>query len=339
MMSFDQGRRTRGFCWTRRAAMALMAASVFAGPSSAQDVAKDYPNRRVTLVVPYGAGSTNDIFGRLMAEGLSAELGQPVIVENKPGAGGTVGIGQVVRGEADGYTLAVISTSSVALNRALYTNLTYDPAKDLTPIGIPNTTPNALIVSADQNINTLEELVAKAKTQNPPRYNSAGSGTSQHLSAVLLSKVAGMNAEHVPYRGQEGITGMMGGQTLFGFASVPSVVGLVRGDKLKILAVTGERPSSAFPEFPTFVSKGYPQFAYGEIWYGIAVPSGVPDAIKEKLSAALAKAVASADIKDRLTKAGFDPVPAMSKEERAQFIDRQVKFWGDLVRDSGAKAD
>jgi tripartite-type tricarboxylate transporter receptor subunit TctC len=274
-----------------------------------------------------------------MAEGLSAELGQPVIVENKPGAGGTVGIGQVIRSEPDGYTLAVISTSSVAINRALYANLTYDPAKDLVPIGIPSTTPNALIVSADQNINTLDELIAKAKTQSPPRFNSAGSGTSQHLSAVLLSKVTGMNAEHVPYRGQEGITGMMGGQTLFGFASVPSVVGLVRGGKLKILAVTGERPSSAFPEFPTFASKGFPQFTYGEIWYGIAAPSGIPDAVKDKLSAALTKAMANPEMKDRLAKAGFDPVPEMSKEERAQFIDRQVKFWGDLVRDSGAKAD
>ena len=336
----DHGRsHSRGVRWTRRMAMSLVAASVFAAPSFAQDAAKDYPNRRVTIIVPYGAGSTNDIFGRLIAEGLSAELGQPVIVENKPGAGGTVGIGQVVRGEADGYTLAVISTSSVALNRALYSNLTYDPAKDLTPISIPSTTPNALIVSADQNLNTLEDLVTKAKTLNPPRYNSAGSGTSQHLSAVLLSQVAGLNAEHVPYRGQEGITGMIGGQTLFGFASVPSVVGLVRGGKLKMLAMTGERPSSTFPEIPTFVSKGYPQFAYGEIWYGIAAPSGVPDAIKEKLGASLTKAVEGADIKDRLAKAGFDPVPAMSKDERAQFIDRQVKFWGDLVRDSGAKAD
>ena len=321
--------------WTRRMAISLIAASVVAAPASAQD----YPSRRVTIVVPYGASSTNDIFGRIMAEGLSDELGQPVIVENKPGAGGTVGIGQVVRGEADGYTLAVISTSSVALNRALYTNLTYDPAKDLTPIAIPSTTPNALIVSADQNINTLEELIAKAKGLNPPRYNSAGSGTSQHLSAVLLSKVAGLNAEHVPYRGQEGITGMIGGQTLFGFASVPSVVGLVRGGKLKIVAMTGERPSSAFPEIPTFVSKGYPQFAYGEIWYGIGAPSGIPDAIKAKLSEALTKAVARPDIKERLAKAGFDPVPPMSKDERAQFIDRQVKFWGDLVKESGAKAD
>ncbi|MGE0751638.1 MAG: Bug family tripartite tricarboxylate transporter substrate binding protein [Variibacter sp.] len=323
--------------WTRRSVLSLLAASTLTSTGWTQS--EKFPTRRVTLTVPYGAGSTNDIFARIVAEGLTAQLGQSVIVENKPGAGGTLGIGQVTRAPADGYTLALISTSSIPINRALYKSLSYDPVRDLFPVGIPCTTPNALIVSADQNINTVAELVTKAKTMSPPRYNSAGSGTSQHLSGVLFSRLTGINAEHVPYRGQEGITGMMGGQTLFGFASIPSVVGLVRAGKLKILAVSGSKPSSAFPDVPTLVSLGFPDFSYGEIWYGVATPSATPAPVKKTLTEAMTAVAAKPDIRERLSKAGFDLAAPMNDEERKKFVDKQVVFWGDLVSASGAKAD
>jgi tripartite-type tricarboxylate transporter receptor subunit TctC len=338
-MNYDQESRFAGERWTRRSVLSLLAASVAASTASAQSADKNFPTRRLTLTVPYGAGSTNDIFARIIAEGLSAELKQSVIVENKPGAGGTLGIGQVTRAPADGYTLALISTSSIPINRALYQNLPYDPVRDLTPIGVPCTTPNALIVSADQNINTVAELVAKAKTMSPPRYNSAGSGTSQHLSGVLFSRLAGLNAEHVPYRGQEGITGMLGGQTLFGFASIPSVVGLAKAGKLKMLGVSGQKASSAFPEVPTLVSQGFPDFAYGEIWYGVAVQTTVPAPIRKTLTDAMTAAAARPEIREHLAKAGFDIAPPMTDAELKAFIDKQVAFWGGLVRDSGAKAD
>ena len=327
--------------WSRRLVLSLIAGSAISSKVLAQESEKNFPTKRVTLTVPYGASSTNDIFARIVAEGLSTELGQSIIVENKPGAGGTIGIGQVTRAPADGYTLALISTSSVAINRALYRSLPYDPARDLEPIGIPSTTPNALIVSADQNINSVAELIEKAKSLSPGpiRYNSAGSGTSQHLSSVLFARLGGFKAEHVPYRGQEGITGMLGGQTQFGFASVPSVVGLVRAGKLRILGVTGQRPSSAFPDVPTLVSQGFPAFAYGEIWYGVATPSTVPAAIKDKLMQALSSIVEQPATRERLSKAGFDPAPRMTKAELHEFIAKQVAFWGDLVRDSGATAD
>ena len=323
---------------SRRLFLSLMASSA-ATPGAFAQSGDKFPSRRLTLTVPYGASSSNDICARILAEGVSAELGQPVVVENKPGAGGTLGIGQVIRGAADGYNLALISTSSVAINRALYQNLTFDPARDLTPVSVPSSTPNALIVSADQNISTVAELIDRAKSMSPPRYFSAGSGTSQHLSAVLFSQLAKLNAEHVPYRGQEGITGMMGGQTLFGFASIPSVVGLVRSGKLRILATTGERPSSAFPDRPLLTTLGYPQFGYTEIWYGVAAPSGVPAPIKETLAKAFNAAAAVPATRERLAQAGFDPVPPMTAEQLDDYIKKQVAFWHDLVKDSGAKAD
>lgn len=320
---------------SRRTALAVLGAAM-AQPLHAQEA--NYPSRRITLLVPYAAGSTNDIFARILAEGLSPKLGQSIIVENRPGAGGTVGIGQVIRAAPDGYTLALISTSSVAINRALYTNLSYDPAKDLVPVSIPATTPNALIVAADQEINSVEDLVRKGKaaTGTPLRHFSPGNGTSQHLSAVLFSRLAGIKAENIPYKGQEGITGMIGGQTQYGFATVPSVVGLVNAGKIKVLGITGDRPSAMFPSAPTLASLGYPEFAYGQIWYGAAAPAKAPAAIREKLGSEIAKLLAEPGIQEKLLKAGFEIGAVMTGAEQEAFIGRQVTFWEQLVKESGA---
>ncbi|WP_159346888.1 Bug family tripartite tricarboxylate transporter substrate binding protein [Roseomonas harenae] len=323
---------------TRRPLLGLGVAALLPGMALAQG---SFPAHPLTIVVPYGAGSTNDILARLLATNLGAKLGQPVVVDNRVGAGGTLGIGQVVRSQPDGHTLALVSASSIPINRALYRSIPFDPARDLALVSITNSTPNALIVSADHPAKSLADLVALAKQPGAPplRYFSPGNGTSQHLSCVQFQKLVGAEMEHIPYRGPgEAITGMMAGETAFGFASVPSVVGLVRDGRLRALGTTGPRPS-ALPGVPTLVALGYGSFADTDVWYGIAAPKGIPETVRTTLREALQAIVTAPTLRDRLSAAGFDPVPPMTAVEGDAFVTRQVSFWADLVQQSGAKLD
>jgi tripartite-type tricarboxylate transporter receptor subunit TctC len=299
----------------------------------------NFPARPLTLIVPFGAGSTTDLYARVLAEGLSSELKQTVVVENRAGAGGSLGIGQALRAPADGYTLMLVTTSSIAINGSLYSSLPYDPAKDISVVGIPAKTPNALIVAASSNAKTFAEFAAMVKDGKQHFYNSQGSGTSQHLSSVLLGQVLQAKLEHVPYKGSEGITGMIGGQTSFGFASLPSVLGLAKGGKVRILAVTGSVPTSAAPDVPTLASLGYKEFANGDVWYGVGVSARVPQDLQAKLADALSAVAEKPTVKTKLKEAGFEEMPPMSTHERTEFVASQVKFWGALVRESGAKID
>ncbi|MBX9752492.1 MAG: tripartite tricarboxylate transporter substrate binding protein [Roseococcus sp.] len=323
----------------RRLVLGIAAGVVAAPRAEAQPRA--LPAGTVTLVVPFGAGSTNDILARLVAPELAARLGQPVVVDNRAGAGGTLGIGQVIRARPDGLTLALVSASSIPINRALFRNLAFDPARDLSLLGIAGSTPNALIVSSESGITSLEALIAKAKQpgQPPLRHFSPGNGTSQHLSCAQLAAATGITVENVPYRGPaEGVTGLLAGETNFGFASVPSVAGLLRDGRLRALATTGPRPS-ALPGVPTLVSLGYPGFADTDIWFGLAVARAVPAEVLALLRAALDQALADAALRERLTRAGFDAVPQRTPEQLEAFVTTQVAFWSDLVQRSGATMD
>lgn len=321
------------------AAYTIFACSaIHSSPSLAQEPAAAYPARSITLVVPYGAGSTTDIYARVLAEGLSQELHQAVVVENRAGAGGSIGLGQALRAAPDGYALMLVTTSSIAINGTLYSNLTYDPAKDITVLNVSSTTPNALIVPSKDGIETFADF-KKMANGSALFFNSQGSGTSQHLSAVLLSRLMGIKAEHVAYRGQEAITGMIGGQTAFAFASIPSVLGLISGGKIKALAITGSKPSSALPGVPTLSSLGYAPFASGDAWYGVGVSKEVPVRVKETIALALSNVAANERVQAKLADLGFEPMTPMSSLERGTFVDAQVKFWSSLVRESGAKVD
>jgi len=323
---------------TRRLLLGFAAASV-PGIGRAQDAA--FPSRPLTLVVPYGAGSTNDILARLLTPDLTERLGQPIIVENRAGAGGTVGIGQVVRSQPDGHTLVIVSASSIPINRALYRSLPFDPLRDLSLISVTSSTPNALIVPAESPFRDVAGLAAAARTAGaaPLRYFSPGNGTSQHLSCVQLARSIVVQMEHVPYRGPaEAITGLLAGETAFGFASVPSVLGMVRDGRLRALGTTGTRPSS-LPGVPTLVAAGFADFAETDVWYGVAGPRGIAEPVRTRLREALQAAVAAPALRDRLAQAGFDPVPAMNAAEGDAFVARQVAFWAELVRQSGATID
>ncbi|MDB5378094.1 MAG: hypothetical protein JWR00_2540 [Rubritepida sp.] len=309
--------------------------------SMAQAQSGGLPAGTVSIVVPYGAGSTNDIIARLVAPEVSALLGHTVVIENRPGAGGTLGIGQVVRARPDGLTLALVSASSIPINKALYRNLPFDPVRDLTLLVIAGSTPNALVVSADSGINSLADLIALGKRpgQPPLRHFSPGNGTSQHLSCAQLATLTGLTVENVPYRGPaEGLTGMMAGETNFGFASVPSVVGLIRDGRLRALGTTGPREST-LAGVPTLVWMGYPGFGDTDVWYGIAAPKGMPAGTQALLRSAFGRALADDGLKQRLQRAGFDPVPPSTPEQLDAFVQTQVAFWADLVRTSGATLD
>lgn len=279
----------------RRHLLGLAAVGGLAPSATAETASQPLPPGPLTLVVPYGPGSTNDLLARLLAPELGAQLGRPMVVDNRPGAGGTLGIGQVVRSRPDGSTLALVSASSIPINRALFRNLSFDPARDLTLVGVAASTPNALIVSGESGIASLADLVAAAKRPGRPpmRHFSPGNGTSQHLSCVQLARLAGIAVENVPYRGPaEGITGLLAGEVAFGFASVPSVVGLVRDGRLRALGTTGPR-ASALPGVPTLASLGYAPFVDTDVWYGIAAPRGEPAEAQAVLRRAFARAGAA----------------------------------------------
>lgn len=318
---------------TRREMLATAAAGL-ALPALAQT--RTLPPGTVSIVVPYSAGSTNDIIARLVAPELSTLLGQTVVVDNRAGAGGTLGIGQVVRAQPDGLTLALVSASSIPLNRALYRNLTFDPAQDLRLLVVSGSTPNALIVTAESGVTSFSEFVAWGKRPDRTlRHFSPGNGTTQHLSCTQLATLAGLAVENIPYRGAaEGLTGLVAGEVDFGFASVPSMVGLIRDGKLRALASTGPRPST-LAGVPTLVSLGFPSFADTDVWYGFAGPVAIPPETQAVLREALNRALANERLRERLQRAGFDPVPPSSPEQLDAFVRTQVNFWARLVESSG----
>lgn len=298
--------------------------------------------RPVVLVVAFSAGSTNDILARMLAAEVGPILGQPMPVENRPGAGGTVGAGSVARMRGDGHLLVLVSTSTIPINRALYRSLPYDPARDLIPVSISASTPNALIVPGNSPFRTLAALVARGRdaAQAPLRYFSPGNGTSQHLSCVQVLEAAGMRSEHIPYRGpNEGITALVAGETDWGFSAVPSIVGLAREGRVRVLGVTGTRSPPTLPEAGTFAAQGLAGFEETDVWYGLAAQRETPPEALAVLRSAFATALAKPDLQQRLTSAGFYPVPPMDGAAMEGFVARQVAFWERLVRASGATVD
>lgn len=320
---------------------ALLAAGA-ALPAAAQAQAPGFPSRQISIVVPYGAGSSTDILGRVLAPPLSAQLGQTVVVENRVGAGGTIGMGHVARSAPDGHTMVLTSASAGPVNRALFRNLGYDPVRDLSLVCLTNISFNALVVPGNSPSSTLAEFAARAKAPGAPvlRYFSPGNGTSQHLSAVLLSQLLGVRMEHIPYRGPaEGLTAVMTNEVDFGFASLSSIVGMLREGRVKALGLTGKQRSRALPDVPLLAELGYPPFADVLVWTGLAVPKATPDAIKEALRAAIGAVLDLPATQERFAQIGIERVPPMTLAEMDGFMEQQLTLWDGLVRDSGARVD
>lgn len=299
----------------------------------------DYPVRPITMIVPFTPGGGTDIMARLVADKLGRGLGQPVVVENKAGAGGTIGTELAARSEPNGYTLMMGSVSTISINPSLYKKLNINPIKDLAPIGLFASTPSVIAVPNNLPVNTLQELIAYAKA-NPGKVNfgSAGSGTSHHLAGELFKQQAGVDAQHVPYKGSApALLGLMRGDVQFLIANMPSLKPAIDGKQIKPLALTSLERSAQFPDFKTANESGLPGFEV-IVWYGIFAPAGTPEAIINRLNGELRKITAMPDVRKKLTEEGADAINS-SPREFAQRIQKDYETWKKVVDSSGAKAD
>jgi len=299
--------------------------------------AADYPTRPITLVVPYAAGGGNDVIARIVADRMGAGLGQRIVIENRGGAGGTIATRQVAKSEPDGYTL-LIATSSLAINPALYPNVGYEPRKDFAPVGLIASSPNVVLVHPSVPARSIAGLVLLAKERSGKLdFASTGVGSSVHLAAELFAAMAGVKLNPVPYKGTgPALTDLIGGHVAIMFSPMAGAIGIMRDSKVVALAVTGPNRSKLFPDLLTVAEAGLPGYE-AVLHYGIVAPAGTPRPVIEKLNAALNAALASEDVRQRLSTDGAEPLPS-SPEEYSADIAREEAKWSEIIRKAGLKA-
>ena len=301
--------------------------------------AQDFPTRPITLVIPFAPGGSTTIVGRGVAEKMSTLLGEKIIVDNRPGAGGTVGTRAVAKSEPDGYTLLLGYTGTLAIGPSLYKNVGYDPRKDFAPIGMIGNAPNSLVVNPSFPAKTLAELIAYAKA-NPGTVNfgSAGAGTASHITGEYFARAAGITLVHIPYKGTgPALTDLLGGHIPMAFAPIPASHTNVAAGKLRALAVTSTTRSGLLPDVPTLIEAGLPGFD-ASLYYGLAAPAGTPRPIIDKLNKALREALASDEVKKQLVNDGTEITPG-TPEDYVDFIDKDEKKWSQLIKSSGVEQE
>jgi len=300
-------------------------------------VAQSYPHKPLKLVVPFPPGGTADVLARLISDKLSAALGQPVIIENKGGAGGVLGTVAVARSPADGYT-ALLTTTAVAVSPSLNPAVGYDVEKDLTPVINVAASPNILLATPGLGVSTLSQAIAKAKP-GKLNYGTPGSGTTPHLSAEYLFKsLAGVTVTHVPYKGGGQALGAgLGGEVEFVSIPLPPAVALVKAGKLVPLAVTGATRSPVLPQVPTVAESGFPGFE-DATWVGLFLPAGAPPEAVNRLNAEIEKLLARPDVREQLAAIGYEPVGG-SPAKFATYLKQEVGKWQRVVKATGVKAE
>jgi tripartite-type tricarboxylate transporter receptor subunit TctC len=326
-MSYPYGRKV----------VSTLAAAAFVAlalPADAE-VARGKP---VTLVVSYPAGGGADIMARLIAPKMSAALGQPVIVENKPGAAGQIAGAYVANAAPDGATL-LFDASSYAVTPSLYTKMAYDPAKTFTPIGVVALFPNVLVASPQYPAPSVRDLVVAAKAKpGDVAYASSGNGSAQHLAGALFEKLAGVDLLHIPYKGGgPALTDVMGGQVPLFFANVASSLAYIQSKKLRPLAVTGKKRSAALPDVPTMEEAGIAGYVVYE-WNPLLAPAGVNEDVKKQLAAAFARAMSAPEVLERIRVLGGEPFGG-GPEAAAKFILEQQALWSRVVREHNIKPE
>jgi tripartite-type tricarboxylate transporter receptor subunit TctC len=316
--------------------LAMLAAALLPPAASAQD---NYPSRPITLVVPYAAGGGNDVMARIVGDKMSKTLGQQVVIENRPGAGGSTATRQVARAAPDGYTLVLGGSGSLAVNPTLYQNVGYDPRKDFAPVGLIGTSALVVLVNPALPARSIRELIDIAKKEpGKINYASAGVGSGIHLGTVLFELMAGVQLTHVPYRGSApALTDLIGGHVSIYFSSLPPAVALVKEGKVRALAVTDSKRSPVFPDVPTVAEAALPGYE-SVLHYGIVAPAGTPRPIIGKLNAAMREALKAPDTIERMAVDGTEPLPS-TPEEYAADIDREETKWSAIVKRSGMKAE
>lgn len=313
---------------------ALSVALAPAGPAAAQD----FPTRPVTLVIPFAAGGSTDLVGRLIAERMAAELGQPVVVENKGGAGGNLGAAQVAKANPDGYTILMGTVATHALNPALYKKMPYDPVTSFAPVSLLVVVPNVLVVNPEFPAKTTEELIALLK-KDPGKYSyaSSGNGTPLHLSGELFKSMADVDMQHIPYQGAgPALVDVLSGQVPIMFDNLPSSTSHIKSGKLRALGVTTAKRAPSFPDVPAIAEAvpGYETYT----WNAVFAPAGTPPEVVAKLNAAANKALADPKVQARL--ADFSAVSVGSTpEELGEHVKKEIAKWAPIVKASGAQLD
>jgi len=316
------------------AAAACLAALLASAPAQAQE----YPSRPVKVIVPFSPGGAVDGPMRVIAQELGKRMGQQVVVENKPGAGATIGSEIVARAAPDGYTLLLASQTN-AISASLYSKLAYDPIDDFAPISLIGEEPGVLVVNPALPVKTFQEFIAYVK-ERPGQvdYASSGNGSGQHLFAALLASSTGLKMNHIPYKGSgQATTDLLGGQVMVSIPGTAGMVGHIKAGKLRALAVTGAKRSPQLPDVPTVMESGVPGFeAY--VWMGLLAPKGTPPAIIDRLHRELAAVLATTEVKTYMATAGIEIVGS-TPAEFGRFFRAEKDLWAKVVRETGAKID
>jgi tripartite-type tricarboxylate transporter receptor subunit TctC len=318
-----------------RIATFAIAAAGFSGTVSAQD----FPNRPVRMIVAFAPGGTADFTARIIADRMQTLLGQPIAVENKPGANGAIGAEYVAKSDPDGYTLFFTTVGAVAINPALRSDLPYDPLKDFAPVGKAAVNSTILVINADMKINSARELVDLAKRKpGSITIGITGRGAISDLGRQLFEDAAGIKLQAVPYRGAApAITDLLAGHLDGLFGDVPTIMAQVRAGKLKALAATSSQRSDIFPDVPTFVEQGYAGVV-GDNWAGVLAPAGTPQPVIAKFNAALVTALNEPELRSRLHNAGVTPAPS-TPEDFEKYLREENARWGKIIREKGIKGE
>ena len=319
-----------------KAARAFLALALLIVPVAA--FAQAFPSKPVRFVLPFPPGGPSDILGRALAQKLSEQLGQSVVPDNRPGAGGNLGAELVAKSPADGYTL-LLSSPSIAISPALYGKLNYDPIKDLAPIARVASIQNIMLVHPSVPAKSLKEFIALARS-NPGKLNfgSGGAGTTNHLASEILKSLAKINIVHVPYKGSnQAMLGLMGGQVDMVVIAVPPAVPQIKAGKVRALAVLSDERVSTVPEVPTAKQAGVDNFEVA-VWYGILAAGGTPREVITRLHGEIVKALAAPDVRERLINAGIDPWPN-TPEQFASFIRSETERYTKVIKSAGVTAN
>lgn len=319
------------------AGLLLAAAALVALPGAFAQPAAGFPDKPMKIVVTFTTGGAPDILARLIGEKLQASWGQPVVIDNRPGAGGNTGADHVAKSPPDGLTVVVGTVGTHSINGALYARMPYDMVKDFTPVTLLATTPNLLVVHNDVPAKNVQELIALGKKERMT-FASSGSGTSIHVSGELFKSMTGIDMQHIPYKGRaSAIPDLLGGRVTMMFDNMPSSLPLVKEGKLRGLGVTSPRRSAAAPDIPTIAEQGLPGFE-AVSWFALFAPANTPKPIVDKLQAEVKKIITTGDVARKLAEIGLEPVGSTS-EELAAYQRAEIAKWAKVVKDSGARVE
>jgi tripartite-type tricarboxylate transporter receptor subunit TctC len=319
-----------------------MLAAIAAGLPFAAGAARaqsNYPTKAIRLVVPFPPGGGTDILARVIGQKLSESLGQPVVIENKPGAGGNIGVDTVAKAPPDGYSIVIGQTSNLAVNPTLYPKLPYNPVKDLAPISLVASAPLVMVVAANSPFKSLDDVITAAKAKpGDTTFASPGSGTVAHLSGELLQRAANIKFQHIPYKGaSQALTDLMGGQVQLYMSSVPTALSQIKGGRLRALVVTSTKRLPDLPDVPTVAESGFKDFE-SSTWFGLLARAGTPQPIISRLNSEVNRVLQTAEVREKIASEGAEVVSG-TPEQFADLLKQDIEKWGRIVKESGAKVD